>query len=756
MSSNEPYLITGAGTDVQPRLEIRDLIEKQPKQFTLFVLAWNEIRDPKYDPPAARYFDQASIHGRPYERWRGDPKANPKGGLKGKSCAIATINVSIYGMSPAGSRSVTFLVAILFPTWHRPSLMLLEQSIWEAAKKHAEKFAQDDPDQASAWREAANKLRFPYWDWTNPEKHDFKFPEVLRQPKVEVETPKGLEKHENPLYSYDFGEELPSGDAGFRDVSNREFLPKAPGDKQRKGPVLKALFGQWKRTYRWPTHNHQEGDENPTEQFDKLDSYLNQKPAPNNPYPDGSWKDLKRQVGLLFQYPEDLDESDGVYAWDAFSNTGAESQPKENDWKNAGDNHYWKIAKKLKGKASLEQPHNLVHLLVGGLGHMMNNDYASFDPVFFLHHCNVDRILAFWEYAYPKYFMGHDGYKDKNDVHRQFEQPRGKFGWGDGPLYLKGDTPLTPFRKADGSYWTSDDARWGSKVPKNYTYEDIELGKKILDPLGPEDVSARLSLSLSHETPSDAIADSTQQRFELQCPQAQNLQVESARGCLQKLFGFNPVVARQNGIKKLGGPKLVYPENEKEPYTSGGRDPIVDFRCFVVRIRVDPYAFGTSYVVKLGFNVVDPTGQTTLSGHIGSAAILGRSEDTECDACQGRREAGAKSVYNIMIPHGVITNLALHSGEMQVVPLLLKALSGQIELPGGHPVANTPITLPADATPIPKELLPEITLHSSAIQALDDGTGYAKDQAQDHAPLTPYEPYDWQYHADLFPNWALV
>jgi hypothetical protein len=48
--------------------------------------------------------------------------------------------------------------------------------------------------------------------------------------------------------------------------------------------------------------------------------------------------------------------------------------------------------------------------------------FIGFDPIFFLHHCNVDRILAFWEYAYPKYFMGKDGYKDQNGNTQQFSE----------------------------------------------------------------------------------------------------------------------------------------------------------------------------------------------------------------------------------------------------------------------------------------------------------------------------------------------
>ncbi|CAE6431065.1 unnamed protein product [Rhizoctonia solani] len=673
------------------------------------------------------------------------------------------LGVDITHNTKRGSLGYCNHASILFPTWHRPSLMLLEQSIWEEAKKKAEEYAKSNPEQASEWRTAANKLRFPYWDWTNPEKHDRKFPQIFRQPKVTLQTPKGTEEYDNPLYTYAFGSKRP---AGFRDTPFMEEF----GDNNS---TYTSLFGTWDRTYRWPSHGAQEADKNPTEQIDKIDSYLNRKPLPGGQVPTGSWQDLQRQVAPLFQYPEDLDESDGVYAWDAFSNTRPVSKPR--DWSRPGRTHYWDVARKLRLKGSIEQPHNLIHLLVGGLGHMMNNDYASFDPIFFLHHCNVDRILAFWEYAYPKYFMGKDGYKDQNGNTQQFRQPGGKFGWGDQPLFLKGDTPLTPFRKADGSYWTSDDTRWASKVPKNYTYEDIEIGKKVLDPLGPSDVSAKLRLttaqpvagltSLSRSGIPQAQAAlgalshpaSPSRPFEVHCAQTPNPQVESARGCLQKLFGFNPVPARQEAYRRLGeSQRLVYPPKEKEPSTD--YDPIWDYRQFIVRIHLDPYAFDCSHMINISFNTVDPNNQTTIGGLVGSAAVLSRSKDTECDACQGRREERITSVYSIPIPHDIITDMALHSREMNVVDLLRKALRAEIVLPGGQPFANTPTTVSSDPKPLPEKYIPEITLHSSALQARFDGIEHDRTHAQDHSPLTPCEAYDWQYHGELFQaeNWNLV
>jgi tyrosinase len=46
----------------------------------------------------------------------------------------------------------------------------------------------------------------------------------------------------------------------------------------------------------------------------------------------------------------------------------------------------------------LEQtPHNVVHSLVGGTGWMGNPDQAAKDPIFWLHHSNIDRLWALWK-----------------------------------------------------------------------------------------------------------------------------------------------------------------------------------------------------------------------------------------------------------------------------------------------------------------------------------------------------------------------
>jgi hypothetical protein len=42
------------------------------------------------------------------------------------------------------------------------------------------------------------------------------------------------------------------------------------------------------------------------------------------------------------------------------------------------------------------QPHNIVHGLVGGAGLMSNPNTAAQDPIFWLHHSNIDRLWERW------------------------------------------------------------------------------------------------------------------------------------------------------------------------------------------------------------------------------------------------------------------------------------------------------------------------------------------------------------------------
>lgn len=54
---------------------------------------------------------------------------------------------------------------------------------------------------------------------------------------------------------------------------------------------------------------------------------------------------------------------------------------------------------------NIENIHNSIHNSVGGFGHMTFPEVAGFDPIFYLHHANVDRLFAMWQALNPESYI---------------------------------------------------------------------------------------------------------------------------------------------------------------------------------------------------------------------------------------------------------------------------------------------------------------------------------------------------------------
>ncbi|KAJ5407672.1 hypothetical protein N7509_001555 [Penicillium cosmopolitanum] len=117
---------------------------------------------------------------------------------------------------------------------------------------------------------------------------------------------------------------------------------------------------------------------------------------------------------------------------------------------------------KVDEDLNIEYIHNNIHGWTGDAGHMGNVPVASFDPLFWLHHCNIDRIFALWQALNPDKFLDKippdnskitDSHGQEHDVNK--------------------DTPLQPFRNDPrGNYWTPDGVRY--TVNLGYTYPELQ------------------------------------------------------------------------------------------------------------------------------------------------------------------------------------------------------------------------------------------------------------------------------------------
>ncbi|KAL2039327.1 hypothetical protein N7G274_007995 [Stereocaulon virgatum] len=125
---------------------------------------------------------------------------------------------------------------------------------------------------------------------------------------------------------------------------------------------------------------------------------------------------------------------------------------------------------RVQAWGSAESLHDKLHLWCGGgyfgepaHGHMSWVPVAAFDPIFWLHHNNVDRLFAIWQTLHPKSENKKNWFDDK----------------------ARAQEGLLPFRKnEDGEYWNSDDVYETADL--GYTYSILPkkrdaAGKVVLD-----------------------------------------------------------------------------------------------------------------------------------------------------------------------------------------------------------------------------------------------------------------------------------
>lgn len=105
---------------------------------------------------------------------------------------------------------------------------------------------------------------------------------------------------------------------------------------------------------------------------------------------------------------------------------------------------------------SVESVHDVVHGMVGGGGHMGFVDYSAMDPFFWLHHTNIDRLLAMFQVLNPNSYVQPQAQRS-----RTFTTRAG--------AVLDVNSALTPFRSnINGGFWTSASVRQTTVLGYNY------------------------------------------------------------------------------------------------------------------------------------------------------------------------------------------------------------------------------------------------------------------------------------------------
>ncbi|OAG12345.1 Di-copper centre-containing protein [Paraphaeosphaeria sporulosa] len=146
------------------------------------------------------------------------------------------------------------------------------------------------------------------------------------------------------------------------------------------------------------------------------------------------------------------------------------------------------------GKAgSLENLHNAIHN-ANFPGHMSPSGATAFDPMFWMHHANVDRQLALHQAIFPGTYI----------VSCVANTPTYTISIGD---QLDASSPLTPFHKnAAGDFWTSNSAR--SITDLGYTYPELANS--------PTNATIVASIKAQYSGPSDVLVTTSKARRVLQ------------------------------------------------------------------------------------------------------------------------------------------------------------------------------------------------------------------------------------------------
>ena len=364
--------------------------------------------------------------------------------------------------------------------WHRPYIALFEMAVHNNMVEIAGQFP---AEYKHKYEEAAARFRLPYWDPIMPRTTRdedglpntvWGIPEILKAEKVYVRLPsepKKFTKVENPLYSFKF----PSEDEYVKKRTIQRKHLKMPGyNTVRTARRPRYTMGRQSDNQFLDLTIQRQASDLATMLWQMLHPDLVRHAGnPDGTKDQGTVKDKSTKEGHYHggNKADTTPKSAALGAWSAFSTHNVEG-----------------IDDGTSGvfypTVSLEHWHDLVHEFVGqgenaegardmkdfvdatgkakddeyaSMGQMGDPKYAGFEPIFWLHHNNIDRLLSLWQAAFPK----------------EWAEVVGTKGIG-----MEG--PLKPFRKDAKDFYTAQDSivkdYWapGFAIPGDHELKDDE------------------------------------------------------------------------------------------------------------------------------------------------------------------------------------------------------------------------------------------------------------------------------------------
>ncbi|KAF2197120.1 Di-copper centre-containing protein [Delitschia confertaspora ATCC 74209] len=563
--------------------------------------------------------------------------------------------------------------SIRFLTWHRPYLALFESALHAHVKAAAKEIKSPDREKYVA---VADTFRMPYWDWARrTEDH---FPREALHDKVKTVAPRSEASTRrkdtyNPLHHYPF----PSG-------------------------VPKDITKGYESTVRWPDYPDAE------ERLEaRINTFYNNVDQPER-FPS---RNLTERVAYILL---------------AYRRFGSMSN---NAWRSKDPNDKIKDAENW---GSLEGIHNAVHNYTGDTGHMGGIETSAFDPVFWLHHTNIDRLFAIWQALQQDKAEDVTYVTDKLSEENTFALPRGQ---------LEGiDTPLYPFRKTEKEWYTSKTTVRCEEF--GYTYPEIVGIDET--PTAPQKAGLVRTISEYYAPLPKAILKSKQRKktagIEM-LPNAHILKEIAEKGL--------PANAAEmlNLAANLPPTEVLVEESMAKPAL---RDlaPENKYLEWLVNIKAERHTLDGDYAVHIFLGPVeeeDPFLWPTSPYHVGIFAPLGQAHSTGCSKCQQDQADHTQVTDQIPLTIALVeryfAELIHDLSKDSVTDYLQKNLHWKV-LKGGRTVVkdrsavagltvfvvSNEVTLPEDEYQLPiyadtVTVYPEITTKKDSSEGRGEGTG---------------------------------
>ncbi|KAJ7264514.1 tyrosinase [Mycena haematopus] len=350
---------------------------------------------------------------------------------------------------------------------------------------------------------------------------------------------------------------------------------------------------------------------------------------------------------------------------------------------------------------SLEAIHDGIHVDVGGNGQMADPSVAGFDPIFFLHHGNVDRMLSLWSALNPGVWVTPG-------------EATGGTWTIDPDSTVDKNSDLTPFWNTPNSYWES--SKVTTTTPLGYTYPEFNG----LDLSNPSAVRTAIAKKVNQLYGNAAKAPKSKVATAVPHP-APHVQVNLAH--IPATHDSTPAHAVSSPAvhndSNPGHASDSVPHNEADfshvPMHQASDEAKV--WEWTARIQVKKYEVGGSFLVLLFLGSIpdDPTQWRTSPDFVGAHHVFANSVPDRCANCRAHRDAVVEGFVHLN--EGILEHSGLHSLEPDVVvPYLKRDLHWRVQKAGGEPVElsdvpslevavfATPLTFPPESDfPVPGE-----------------------------------------------------